>query len=84
MSNETGTLTGTVTVEDGSRLPGVIVTATSPALLGERTTITAEEGRYRFLGLPPGTYTATFELEGFKTAKKRASPSRAERRPHST
>ena len=32
----TGKITGRVTAEDGTGLPGVLVTATSPALQGER------------------------------------------------
>ena len=46
--NPTGTLTGRVTDnEDGTPLPGVTVTATSPNLQGDRTTITGANGDYK-------------------------------------
>jgi hypothetical protein len=31
--------------------------------------VTNAEGNYRFPGVPPGTYTVTFELPGFSTVK---------------
>src|SRR5688572_29643847 len=58
-------LTGTVTT-DGTPLPGVTVTITSPALLGTRTSVTGDAGTYNFPALPPGDYTVTFELEGMQ------------------
>ena len=52
----TAALTGTVT--DGEApLPGTIVSVTSPALQGERTTVTGATGAYHFAALPPGEYT---------------------------
>ena len=53
----TGTLVGTVTSSDGSALPGVTVTIASPALQGNRTTVTNNDGAYHFPALPPGPYT---------------------------
>ncbi len=64
--NPTGKLTGRVTA-DGEALPGVTVTVKSPNLQGERTTLTSAGGTYLFAALPPGTYQATFELEGMQT-----------------
>jgi len=61
-----GRLTGIVTDAQGAVLPGVTVTATSPSLLGERTTVTQADGRYLFPGLPSGTYKLSFDLAGFK------------------
>src|SRR5687768_5268022 len=64
---QTGTLTGTVTDASGAVLPGVTVTATGTALIGgARTAVTDENGVYRFPALPPGTYTVSAELSGFK------------------
>ena len=40
-------LTGTVTDAQGAVLPGVTVTATSPALIGTQTAVTEENGTYR-------------------------------------
>ena len=67
----TGTLVGTVT-SDGKPLPGVTVTVTSPALQGSRTTVTGDAGGYQFPALPPGDYTATFDLEGMQRIEKSA------------
>src|SRR4051812_21591090 len=61
------TLNGTVTDGTGGALPGVTVTLSSPALqVGHVEASTAADGTYRFVDLPPGTYTARFELSGFK------------------
>jgi Carboxypeptidase regulatory-like domain/TonB dependent receptor len=67
---EQGRLTGTVTDAQGAVLPGVTVTATSPALIGTQTAITEENGTYRFPALPSGAYALTFELTGFRTIKR--------------
>ena len=57
---------GTVLLPDGSAIPGVAVTLTGD-VIGKKTTVTSEEGNFRFLKLPPGNYELKFELEGFKT-----------------
>ncbi len=49
-------------------LPGVTLSASSPALQGTRVAVTSSSGDYVFPFLPPGEYTVTFELEGFRTA----------------
>lgn len=61
---QTGTLSGTVLDQGGLVLPGVTVTVTSASLQGVRTTVTDENGRYNMPGLPPGTYTVLYELQG--------------------
>jgi hypothetical protein len=61
----TGSLNGRVADASGGVLPGVTVTAASPALQGARTTITNEEGVYRLPGVAPGVYTVQYELGGF-------------------
>lgn len=61
--SSSGTLTGVATTE-GTALPGVTVTITSPALQGSRTAITNENGAYNFPALPPGLYSVLFELDG--------------------
>ncbi|HUK13620.1 MAG TPA: carboxypeptidase-like regulatory domain-containing protein, partial [Thermoanaerobaculaceae bacterium] len=64
--NPTGTLSGHVS--DGKdALPGVTVTATSPALQGARVATTGGSGDYIFPFLPPGDYHVKFELQGFQT-----------------
>jgi len=62
-----GVITGRVTDSSGAVLPGVSITLTSSAVMGERVQITAETGNYRFNLLPPGNYNLKFELPGFKT-----------------
>lgn len=70
---QTATLIGTVTDPDGAPLPGVLVTAASPAQLGERTAITETNGDYVIRGLTPGDYTVRFTLEGMTTVEAKAS-----------
>ena len=69
-ASSTGTIQGRVTDAQGAVLPGVTVTATSPALLGQQTTVSSETGNYRFPAVPPGTYTVTYELAGFNTLRR--------------
>src|SRR5690242_12846417 len=65
--NITSHLTGTVKDAQGAVLPGVTVTATSPALIGSQVAVTETNGAYRFPSLPPGTYSLSFVLPGFQT-----------------
>src|SRR5262245_15204536 len=61
---------GQVTDDTGAILPGVTVTATSPALQVKQITIvTDERGEYRLTPLPLGTYTVEYTLEGFQTLR---------------
>ncbi len=71
--NPTGTITGQVTDPDGLVLPGVTVTAESPALQGTRSAVTSENGDYIIPFLPSGSYTVTFELAGFQTQRLQTS-----------
>jgi len=58
---------GVVTDQSTAALPGVTVTATSPALqVPQLTTVTDGQGQYRFLDLPRGTYQIRFDLAGFE------------------
>jgi carboxypeptidase family protein len=63
-------ITGTVRDAAGAVLPGVTVTATSPTLLGKQTTISESNGGYRLPNLAAGTFSLTFELQGFQTFKR--------------
>ena len=63
---QTGILTGRVSDNTGARAPGATVTLSSPVLLTPRTSITDGEGAYRFAALPPGTYSLSLELQGFR------------------
>ena len=62
-----GAVSGSVTDSSGAVMPNVKVTATSPALQGEATFKTTEQGDYRFPALPLGTYRISFEAPGFAT-----------------
>src|SRR5690348_10320649 len=62
----TGTFLGIVTDADGSALPGVTVTVSSPALQGTRTATTTAAGEYNLPLLPPGTYRAEYDLSSFE------------------
>ena len=69
-ASSTGTIQGRVADTSGAVLPGVTVTAESPSMLGVQTSVTSENGNYRFPAVPPGTYTLTFELPGFNTVRR--------------
>lgn len=64
-----GTLTGRVSSSEGV-LPGVMVTATSPALQGSRTAVTSANGDYLIPNLPPGEYSVVYELQGLETVAR--------------
>jgi Carboxypeptidase regulatory-like domain len=61
-----GRLTGIATDTQGAVMPGVTVTATSPALIGTRTTVTEPDGSFLLVSLPSGVYKLTFDLQGFR------------------
>ena len=63
-------LEGVVSDNEGGPLPGVTVMASSPTMVGTASTVTDENGKYRLLGITPGTYKITFALEGFTTITK--------------
>jgi Carboxypeptidase regulatory-like domain len=65
-----GRINGTVTDNTGAVLPGVTVTASSPALIQPQVQVTGAAGEYRFVALPPGVYDITFELTGFQAIKR--------------
>ena len=63
---QVGTITGVARDAQGLALPGVTVEVASPMLIEKvRTTVTGDDGRYRIVSLPAGTYTVTFKLDGF-------------------
>ena len=57
-------------INEGQGLPGVTVTAKSPALQGARTAVTSTNGDFVFPNLPPGDYTVTFTMSGFQTVTR--------------
>lgn len=63
-----GRLVGAVTDAQNLALAGATVTATNTATNFSRTATTSESGDFTIVELPPGTYTVTVEVEGFKKA----------------
>ena len=72
-----GSLRGYVRDDQGGVLPGVAVTAQSPALLAPVATVSDSGGYYRLINLPPGTYSLTAELTGFATTRREGIVMRA-------
>lgn len=66
----TGGITGAVRDDTGAVLPGVTVTMTGEYVMGAQTSVTNDNGVYRFLNLAPGSYNLTFELAGFATLNR--------------
>jgi hypothetical protein len=67
----TASIIGQVTDESGAVLPGVTVTATSPALqVPQVAVVTDAQGDYRISPLPIGTYEVTYTLTGFQTFRR--------------
>jgi outer membrane receptor protein involved in Fe transport len=70
-TTQTGNIIGTVSSSEGP-LPGVAVTIKSPAMiLPSQTITTSAQGNFRFMGLAPGTYEVTFELQGMTTVVRK-------------
>ncbi len=70
-SRENGAIQGRVTTDTGEFLPGVEVKLSSPNLIGgDQFVISSESGKFRFVALPPGTYSVTATLEGFTPARQ--------------
>ncbi len=66
-SRDTGAITGRVTDDQKSPLPGVNIALSSPVLMGQRATQTDAQGAFRFPALPPGEYSLKAVLQGFKS-----------------
>src|SRR5216684_9184529 len=58
-AQDTATLFGTVTDPQGLAVRGAKVTVTSATTGAERSIVADEDGRYIFIGLPPGQYKMT-------------------------
>lgn len=65
-ASSTGSISGEVRDSQSGVLPGVTVTASSPAQIGVLTTVTNDAGIYRFPSVPPGEYKLQFDLPGFQ------------------
>jgi Carboxypeptidase regulatory-like domain len=58
-------MTGTVTDQQGNRIPQCSVRATERSTGFERATLTTSQGNYELPGLPPGVYAVRFFKDGF-------------------
>jgi hypothetical protein len=65
-----GNVSGVVKEKSGAVLPGVTVEVENPTLIEKpRRTVADSMGQFHLTDVPPGTYTATFSLPGFRTVK---------------
>jgi hypothetical protein len=64
----TGTIQGVITDQTGAVIPGATVEARSTALIGHKTTTTDNGGFFKFVSLPPGTYTVNVSAPNFAPA----------------
>jgi len=66
----TGGLQGTVKDPSGAVVPHAQVVVTGATLVGKKEIETDSSGYYRFSNLPPGAYTITVTMKGFRTIKR--------------
>ncbi|HET6958756.1 MAG TPA: carboxypeptidase regulatory-like domain-containing protein, partial [Vicinamibacterales bacterium] len=63
-------IAGVVKDTSGAVMPGVVVEASSPALIERVRSVTTDtQGQYKIVDLRPGIYTVTFTLPGFAPVK---------------
>ena len=65
-----GDIQGRIVDEAGAALPGVTVAVQSDILATSKATVTDGDGVFKFLVLPPGTYSVNFTLPGFQTREQ--------------
>lgn len=61
-----GSISGSVADRAGAVIPGASVTVTEDSRKFSLTAISDETGRFVFAQVPPGTYTISIEIPGFK------------------
>lgn len=70
-SGSTGAIEGKVLDEEGRPLPGAEVKLSSPDLIGgTQIKQTTNEGKFRFVAIPRGTYVVEASLPGFAAARR--------------
>jgi hypothetical protein len=70
-AQDTGIITGTVVDASGQVLPGATIALTNEATIDVRTLTSNERGEFTFRAVPPGRYTVTVELAGFRKFDQR-------------
>ena len=68
-ATSTSSVRGQVTDQTSAPVPGVRVTLTNPETSTQLATATNSDGRYVFSNVDVGTYTVTFEKQGFAVSK---------------
>ncbi len=68
-AQDTGSVSGTISMDDDTAMPGVTVTAVGDVLPQARVVVSSGTGEYRLPFLPPGNYELTFEMDGMATQK---------------
>jgi uncharacterized protein (DUF2141 family) len=71
VAQTTGQIRGAVVDDDGNPLAGVKVQATSSSA-GTRSFTTGKDGNFRFVTLPPGSYTVSFTRADYADVQKSA------------
>ena len=66
----TGTISATITDQQGSVVPGATVTIVNEATRDARTVVSDARGDFQATSLQPGTYTVRVELAGFRTSER--------------
>ena len=67
----TGTISGTVTDQQGSVIPGATVTIINESTNDARVVVTDTRGDFQATNLQPGAYTARVELASFRTYERK-------------
>ena len=70
LAQSASTITGTVKDSSDAVLPGATVILVNPGQAISQTALTNPDGVFVFPQLPPGTYTISVELPGFKKTEK--------------
>lgn len=65
-----GCVTGKISIEDGSALPGVTVILAGPSLPSTCMRSTDADGKYRFEEINPGMYSLRFEADGYQVVTR--------------
>lgn len=69
-AQSTGTIEGKIIDETQSPLPGVMIVASSPALMDAKVAVTDPGGHFRFALLRAGEYKLVFTMSGFTNQEK--------------
>jgi len=66
-----GSISGSVTDEQGQVLPGATVTALNERTGATRSLVTDDKGNFHFTAMPPATYTVRVEMANFRTFERK-------------